>query len=366
MVTLLKRSARQSPIGLDIGETGIRAAQLRRCGNGWLVQRTARLDRQRADSDPQKGSDALERAIRTCLRQVQFLGHRVVAALNPPDAEFHTLDLPAAILAQSSANLTQVVQSEVTRLAGKSGEPIETAHWALPPTHMPAPNAIGTAVRRGMVDRLVQACDQAHLECTRIDVNATALCRFGSLLNDWGPDQLWGVLDVGCRQTRLVLCADDVPVLVRAAGTGGQAWTERIAEALEISPKSAEVHKCEHGFTPPGQNAGRRVDDGPGADLGAILYGILRSDLNELVAEIKRSYEYVLSCYPSRRAADLVLVGGGAALKTLPDFLGRALGISVRPASTYAGRDTCRLFRPPNDRTTLEVFALTLGLAIGG
>ncbi len=366
MVLLRNRSTKQTLIGLDIGFSGVRAVQLRRAGDAWITLRTAGCERYHVDARDEGSVDDLERQIRACLQQAEFRGRDAVAATNPPEVEFHALDLPQAILSKSSSDVAKVVRSELLRLMSEPGDHIETAHWALPPTKVAGPAAIGAAVSRGVIDRTLAACGQARIECSCIDTAATALCRFGSLLNSWGPDRLWGVLDAGYRQTRLILCVDDVPVLVRTAGTGGGEWTQRIAESLEISVKSAEVQKREHGFTLPGRKVGRRADDAPAAELGSVLRGILRRDLNDLAAEVKRSYEYVLSCYPARRAADLVLLGGGAALQNLPEFLTEALGIPVRTASSYLDGESCRLRYVLGKQNPLEAFGLAVGLAVGG
>ena len=81
---------------------------------------------------------------------------------------------------------------------------------------------------------------------------------------------------------------------------------------------------------------------------------------------MKRSYEYVLSCYPGRRAADLVLVGGGAATRNLPEYLTDALGVGVHRASAYLERDTCRWHLSLGSQDRLEDFALAIGLTRPG
>ena len=104
----------------------------------------------------------------------------------------------------------------------------------------------------------------------------------------------------------------------------------------------------------------------PTTELGSILTGILRGDLHDIAGEVKRSYEYVLSCYPGRRAADLLLVGGGAATRNLPEYLTDALGIGVHRASAYLERDTCHWHLSLSSHDRLEDFALAIGLTVSG
>jgi Tfp pilus assembly PilM family ATPase len=162
------------------------------------------------------------------------------------------------------------------------------------------------------------------------------------------------------------------PVLIRNTGTGGREWTQRIAEALQLSIGAAEIQKRTHGIALTGRPAAadslQRICMGETADpvrneIGSLLLGALRSDLNDLAAEVKRSYEYALSCYPGRHAGDLVLVGGGAGLRNLPEYLAGVLGITVRKASSYLSESDCRLNYGTDEGHPLEAFAAAVGLA---
>ena len=361
---------RRTPIGLDIGETGVRAAQLTRTGDFYTISSLA----QSVGSAPR----TMEWGPHSGPYGSGFRGRYAVAALNLPDVEYHTLDLPKAAFKPGNAEADQMVRWEIERLMTEPPEGVETRYWTLPPTTAPGPNVIGVAARREVIDRAIARVEQAGLTCSCLDTVATALSRFGRLLHSWPKEKVWGVLDVGDRETRLVLCVEGVPVLVRAAGAGGGAWTQRIADALQVSTKAAEVHKRQHGVAETG-GAGRpstscsllgRPQPAARSELASMLLGALRSDLNDLASEIKRSYEYVLSCYPGRQAGDLVLVGGGAALRNLPEFLKNALGISVRRASEYvedgfaACNVACRYRLPSGLHVALDLFAVALGLAV--
>ncbi len=326
----------------------MRAVQLTRAGDRYALSSAAAHEHQGADSgdvgvDRVLTGAALAAGIQSCLRKATFHGHRTVAALNPPAVEFFTLELPAAVLAEGATDATRVVRWEAERLTNAPIDDVETGHWPLPPTKASAPNAIGVAARRDRVSQTLAGCAQAGLRCVAVDAGAVALTRLGTILNTWSSQAVWGVLDIGYEEARLVLCVDGVPVLVRRAGAGGNAWTARIADLLQLSIQGAEVHKREHGIARTARGVRREPQNPPASEVASILLGALRGDLKDLASEVKRSYEYVLGCYPDRHAADLMLVGGGAAMKNLPEFLGSMLGIQVRRASDYLGDDACRL-----------------------
>lgn len=397
---------RRTRIGLDIGASGVRAVELTGKPDGYVVTCAACCERPRISGDkivqhPPEAPGSpdprlLAQHIENCLRQTGFRGKAVAVALAPPDVEFHTLELPAATLRAGEHDVAQIIHFEVERLmtqplthdgrpATRGGETassvkdrpqagVETRHWRLPETldaakeaaSRPAPNAIGAGAAHEVIKRTIEACSRAGLTCSTLDTTATALSRFGAVLKDRPPDQIWGVLDVGARQTRLVLCLADTPVLVRTAGAGSRAWTQRIADALQVSIQAAEIHKRDHGIALTGRHLRAPTDDGSRSELASLILGALRADLNDLAAEVKRSYEYVLSCYPGNQAADLILCGGGSRLHNLPEFLGNTLGISVLRASSYLERESCRLSRRAGSEPNapLEILAVAVGLAI--
>ena len=94
------------------------------------------------------------------------------------------------------------------------------------------------------------------------------------------------------------------------------------------------------------------------------MLGALRPELRELAAEVKRSYEYVLSCYRDRQVCDLVLTGGGALMLNLPELFSDQLGITVKRASDYLESETCRLRYAAGQRHPIEVLATATGLAM--
>ncbi len=381
--SMKRRPSRHSPIGLDMGETGVRAVQLTARHDRYTVTAAARCDRHRSDTDDSSVVEALARSIRGCLPQAAFRGRGAVTALNPPDVELHALELPHAVLSLEAAEAAEAVHWELQRLVADPKQPVETRHWLLPEAQGPAPNVIGAAASAEAVSTNLAACQRAGLRCLGVDTAITALCRLGGVLGRFNSDEVWGLLDAGDRQTRLVLCLDDVPVLARTTGSGGRAWTNRIADSLGISVRAAEVHKREHGIAlsprgarpcgtgfQPVRNRFHRGADGtqvvepPASELGSILLGCLRGTLTDLASEVKRSYEYVLSCYRQTGAADLIIVGGGARMRHLPEYLSDALGIPVRRATDYLQEESSRLRCACLPEGSLEAYALAVGLAI--
>jgi Tfp pilus assembly PilM family ATPase len=175
---------------------------------------------------------------------------------------------------------------------------------------------------------------------------------------------VWGLLDLGHRTARLVLFLGEIPVLARSFDAGGADWTKRIAEWFGISEESAAVHKHDYGVADP-----TTADvPQPAGDLGGMMRGALRPQLQNVTMQIERSYAYVLQCYAKSSAGELVLAGGGSALKGLAEYLADKLGIPVRRGEDLLGEAGSRLRdgRPESERRVpLGELAGAIGLAIG-
>jgi len=341
-----------SPIGIDAGLRGIRMAQLT-CSRGqYSVSAMTRAELRTGAMDSLAWSDR----IKACRDQAGFSGKNAVLSLGAPDVSYFTLELPPV----AAAERANIAQFEVQRLVAERSEEVEIRHWPLPQGRPQAPSALGLAAPRAAVEKLMRATHDSRLWCVRMDTGEAALSRFGTLLLPDRTNGVWGVLDYGHEHVRLILCVDDVPVLIRIVGPGSGILTSRLAESLQISETTAEVQKCEHGISEP--LIAPHGDSGE--EIGAMHFSILRTELQSIAAEIKRSYEYVLSCYPGRKAMDLVLTGGGARLRHLDAFLAKALGINVRCASSYLHDPACKLRFASGKNLSLETMALAIGLAV--
>jgi Tfp pilus assembly PilM family ATPase len=390
MVRFLSQRETYSPIGVDLGRRGVRLVQLARQRIGrsfgpWRLFRTFCWDwsPEATPERPDGGDARLTAALRTAAgvrelanrlqrfhRQNAFHGRDVVVGLSSPEVELHALELPFGSDAEMTDELRQAAHWEVERLMSFAQGTAASDFWMLPSADgghgrrgkaesTGQPSAIGVVTEQAVVDAVWNLSRAAGLFCRRLDAGPCALSRCGVWLRSQGPGaagrtsaaparEIWGVLDLGDHQIRLILCVRDVPVLVRGFDTGGARWTRRLCESLGLSFSAAEIHLRDYGVqTPPRGRADEHPPGGstrpaaaPVAHLGGIIRNILRDELEALAGETERSYRYALQCYPDHQGSELILVGAGAELPGLDAFLRERLGIPVQSAAHYG--------RPPS------------------
>lgn len=364
MLTMVKEKLRRLPLGLDIGASGGRVAQIKRSGSGFVVTKVIKRDWRNTepDKDGTEAESKRQSRVTQFVRSANIRKQSVVVELNPPDVECYPLDLPAAALDSDETNMAELVRWEVERLVSDKQESVETRHWTLPPTKVPSPTVMAAAAQSDAVTSLVNICDASGVYCQAIEPASVALARLGAELDNWNTDEIWGVLDLGATETRLTLSVDGVPTVVRRVGTGGRVWTAQIAESLKVGLRAAEIHKCEQGIAWVRRGEGPR--SAPAREVASILLGALRNQLRGVASEIDRSYEYVLSCYPKHRAGRLLLTGGGAAMRNLPEFLGDTLSMPISRASDCLNDKSCRVTFEAGEPEEMDEFAVAIGLAL--
>lgn len=358
---LLNRAKTHLPIGLDIGEAGVRLVQLHQTANDLAVHRAAVWERRLALPAGQEEEAPAERISRF-VKQSGFSGRCAVTGLSTPDVELHPLDLPAAREQVPDQQLRKAADWEIQRLTTLDKNQLRTAMWALPRSKRAKATYMGTAALRTHVDERLEMCDRAGLICVKVDVAACALANLIWRLRGQPANQVWGVLDLGVCYARLIMCVDDAAVLVRSFRLGGRAWTESIASTLKVSIETAERHKRDLGLSAGAASSA----SAPAGGLSELMTAILRDDLQRLTLESERSYEYILQCYAPRVPGDLVLVGGGALLKGLAEYLSAKLGIQAYAVSRCPSASTASLVADLADNGSLEVCALACGLSLQG
>ncbi|MEE9294756.1 MAG: cell division FtsA domain-containing protein [Phycisphaerae bacterium] len=327
-----------SPIGLDVGPRCLRAAQLGRVDGQWRILRLAQWNRREAETGTGI-SPGFARRIQQALDQDGFRGRRLVVGLSIPDVELHTLEIPDRGDLSDAGKFADAARWELQRVSGIAPEQAASGYWRVPAGDGTRTTARGAVARREDVVALCELARSTRLDCERVDATSCALSRLGSLLrrrSGADPQEVWSVLDVGSRMLRLVVAVGEVPVLVRNLGVGSQDWTRNVAESLQLSPEAAEIHKCDYGIATGSLRVGARgmnpaAREDPSSQIAAMIFNILRGDLDLIVAEIERSYEYIMRCYPERPAGAVLLVGAGADLKGLDRYLAEQLGVDVTP-----------------------------------
>jgi len=344
-------------IGLDIGSSAVRAAELE-FGSGARAGKSApglvRVGEVPLPVGAVRDGEVVQpetvsQAIRQLWSRGKFESKDVVLGVGNQRVLVRELDLPWMPPAQLKASLPFQVSEMLPMSADEalldfypSGE-VDTPQGRML-------RGMLVAAQRDTVISNVLAVEAAGLKPVMVDLNGFALLR--ALGRGELAQATAAFVDVGATITTVVVATAGVPRLVRSLPSGGQHVTNAVASALNVSLPEAEGLKREVGvgFAVPAdrQSAAEAV--------GTVV--------RTLVEGIRNTFVYYQSNNPGSTIDIVVLTGGGAHLPGLGQYLSSATRLPATLGNPIA------TLRPGKSARDLplgqeSLLALSVGLAYG-
>lgn len=310
----------RTSIGLDIGTTAVRAAELK-IGDPPTLTRFAQLALPPGAvlngeiSDP----EAVASVIRDLWRRGEFKGKRVSIAVANQNVIVRPIDLPR----MDEEELRGALQFQV---ADYIPIPIDEALLDFMMLEDFVTDAgdemmrvLAVAAQKEMINRFVQAVTSAGLEPVAVDVGPLAALR---ALADPSPPVLEeraaeAIIDIGGGVTNVVVHERGAPKLVRILLAGGNDITQALATELTMDLDDAEREKVNVGLQPEGQPVAQ----------GAAT--IIESRARSFIDDVRRSLEYYRTQPDALPIARVLVVGGGSRLPRLAERMATALRVPV-------------------------------------
>ena len=205
------------------------------------------------------------------------------------------------------------------------------------------------AAPRAIVDSYVAICSMLGLDLALIQTNIKADAQLCMSYEDLAPNSPYIIIDVGGDSI-------DVGILdstLRVTGTveeGGNSLTAAIAKELHISPAKANEIKVVKGISASKQQK-------------QILRAVTPV-LDKVIAEIKRMMRFYEERVQGKGVvSQILIVGGGANMPGLGDYLTNATHITTRVSSPWGTHITFGKIEPP-ERADLPRFLTCAGLAM--
>lgn len=353
-----KDVAGRIPVGLDIGTTSVRAAEVS------LVRGALRLDKfgqvalpLGAVSDGEVvDAELVAAGLRRLWSDVRFSTRKVIVGVANQKVVVRQVDLPWMENAELRASLPYQVADFLPM-------PVEQTILDFYPLEEFVNDAGGRTLRillvaasREMINRALDAVAKAGLKPVSVDLTSFALLR-GAVHHDHlgVSTDAEAIVDIGARVTNMAIHQGGVPRFIRILLMGGADVTEAVAERLGIPIEQAERVKCDLGLplNPADRDAhpaGRAID-------GAVA---------TFVEEVRGSIDYYLASPGAVSIRRLVLCGGGSRLRNLAQRLSFATRLPVDLADPLP---QIRLGRTGLNDAQLDyirpLMAIPMGLALG-
>jgi type IV pilus assembly protein PilM len=311
-------------VGLDIGTSGVRAAELTIGKGGVTLERFGQvaLPEGAVRDGEVMDVDAVAGAVKQLWSQAKFSSKKVVVGVANQKVVVRQVDLPWLPVNELRKSLAFQAQDFIPM-------PVEQAILDFHPLEEFTNDSgnrmlrvLLVAAARDMVDSALAAVSKAGLTATMVDLTSFAVLR--SMAHaDTGvmASHAEAIVDIGSSVTNIVVHQGGVPRFVRILLMGGGDVTEAVAERVGVPYDQAESIK---------QTTGLALMSG-GGEAHPAARAIEQSG-SALVEEIRGSLDYFTAQAGSLRIGRVVVSGGGSRLGGLVERLASATRLPVEQA----------------------------------
>ncbi len=358
----------RSAVGLDIGTSGVRAAEVVFGRGGPTLARLGQvaLPPGAVRDGEVVDQQAVSAAVRRLWSTAKISSKDVVLGVANQSVIVRQVELPWLPAAELAASLPYQVADVIAM-------PIDEAVLDFVPAGEFETDDGGRIVRglliaasEQMIMRSIEAVTAAGLTVSSVDLTPFAVLRSLRTADPHGLHlDVEAVVDIGARITTIVVHQGGAPKFVRILRNG----VHDLVDAL-VDHGGVAVAEAEHMLRQVGVSI--RPDDESDVDLDASGVELRRASsslerpASSLVDEIRGSLDYYTATAGADGPRAVILTGGGSCVPGLVDRLSRATRLPVVPGDAFAGLSIGKTGLSPEQlRVVMPIAVAPVGLALG-
>ena len=352
--------AGRTAVGLDIGTSGVRAAELSFGKGVFTLQRFGQvaLPAGAVRDGEVVDTAAVAAALKQLWAQARFSSKRVVVGVANQKVVVRQVDLPWLPTDELKKSLPFQVQDYIPI-------PVEQAILDYHPIEeLVDDNGVRTlrvllvAAARDMVTSMLDAVTRSGLDPVMVDLTPFAVLRSLAAVEEVGMSGVpaEAIVEVGASVTNIVVHQGGVPRFVRILLMGGGDVTEAVADRMGVPLEHAESVKQQMGML--GVAAG-----GPDTHPAGR---VIESTGVAFVEEVRGSLDYYLAQQGAARLRRVLLTGGGSRLAGLAERLSAVTRLPVETATPMGTLKIGKTGLSSDQLNYVEpLVAVPVGLAMG-
>lgn len=332
--------------GLDIGNGSVKVMQIVSNGHRHNV-----IGYGAASFDSSCIKDGIITDVESVAKAVQSLfkekltgditTHRVIMSIPAAHVFNRSVKLPNL----SIKELEEAINSEVERYVPIPNAELYTDYTKLR-TSGDESEYLVVATPRKVVDRRMDLAKVLGLELVGVQTTIDASGRM--FLQSDASTNPTALIDFGSTSSDLTIY-DQGLIVTGTVPVGGDAFTDRIAQTLNVTKEEAHIIKTKYGL-------------GVSKKQKQITDGLIPT-LQLIIKEVKRTIRYYEERSGSeQKVLQIVTMGGGANMPGLSDYLTNTLRIPTRTCDPWQNLEFSRLQPPNNTEKTMYVTAAGLAL----
>ncbi|WNM28672.1 type IV pilus assembly protein PilM [Demequina capsici] len=343
-------------IGVDIGTTQVRVAELELSGKGpggggraSLVNfASAPLPAGVVGDGEVLDAGALAAVLKNLWAGAKFSEKKVIVGFGNQRTVLRELDLPAMTMKDLRSSLPFQVSDLLPM-------PVDDALLDFYPTAEVEEDGVKqlrgilVAANKNAVANTVAAIEAAGLQPVAVDLTSLALIR-ALVFGEWAQ-QVVALVDVGARTTEVVVVQNGMPRFIRVIPSGGAEATDAVMSAMKVSATDAEGIKRATGM---GNEVAPELQ--PAKDA-------IGNSTRTLVDGIRNTFVYYAGNNPGAPIQRILITGGGSHLAGFGQYLASACRLPVSFGDGFSRVAVGgKLAQTVNGQQTLAAVAVGLGM----
>ena len=341
---------KKNPIGLDIGSSYIKSAQLNDAKEGYELSFMSmlRLDQDLIVDGIITDKNRLAAAIREVLKLAGVRGgDAVIGVSGHSSVIIKKIGMPVMTAEELGASIKSEAEQYIPFDINDVN--IDFEILGPKPDEPGQMDVLLVAAKKNVIADYAEAVDMAGLDPLILDVDAFALSNMYELNYDSAGKKNVALVNVGASKTNINVLHDGRLVFTRDSAMGSNYHSEILERDLDISREDAERLKL-----------GRSIA-GVSPEKAEI---VLAAASDEIYTEIYRSFEYFKSSVADEEVGEVILSGGAALIKKFPEMMAEKLGMQVELADPFKKIKIPEKLGPAEIRKIAPMAAVAVGLAL--
>lgn len=341
---------KRNPVGLDIGSSYVKSAQLNDAKEGYELSFVSmlRLDQEIIVDGIVTDRKRLAASIREVLKLAGVKGgDAVIGVSGHSSVIIKRIGMPV----MTAEELGVSIKSEAEQYIPFDVNDVNIDFDILgdKPDEPGQMDVLLVAAKKNVIADYAAAVDMAGLDPIILDVDAFALSNMYELNYGSAGKKNVALVNVGASKTNINVLHNGRLVFARDSAIGSNFHTEMLERDLDISRQDAERLKL-------GQSI---AGVSPGKTETALA-----AASDEIYAEIHRSFEYFKGNVTDEEVDEVILSGGAALIKKFPEKMAEKLGVQVELANPFKNIKIPEKFGPAAIRKIGPMAAVAVGLAL--
>ena len=344
----------RSAVGLDIGASAVRVAQLSGSREAYTLQRFGQvaLPEGAVVDGEIRDTGAVSQAIAQLFKKTRLKAKRAIVGIANQRVVVRQVDFPFLEEAEFRQSLRFQAADYIPMPVDDAELDFIVIDDYTTETQEHMMRVLLVAAATDTVETFVSTVIAGGVQPDGIDLVPFAIARAvsSSARGEVGIEGSEAIVDVGAAVTNVIIHVNGEPRFVRILLAGGNDASNALAEELGVSFEEAEAVKLD---------LGRDV----GPEAGRI---VLKREVDALVEEIRGSLDYYLSQDDSEPVTSIILTGGGSLTGGLATRLEQLLRTPVVLGSPLSQLNASKSGLTEDQMKQVDpVSATAIGLAMG-